>query len=1246
MIRILVVVVLLSSLANAGTLVGKVAYTSVTTYPNGTSFGEAAQTVTFKCSGTDPVNAIQVGTGIWSTTTCGPPTQTLVVEAVGYSPRDPGITNFLTCLSESPSDNSANSTIPSNFDTSGAPARRLLGVDYLRGGSEVHPIRKASVFRKFLEYDHVDAYTQQEWLNQMAQHPRSAEPTWIPDVTPSGQAATQRRLLSLWDSISSAFSGNSPDCWGIGPASWCSSNNGVSSGDATQIAIDQATILVGQATKYFLANITAVETAQGTVNTQFQTQFKEVAKQTKINNEFQNTTRDTLNLMEQQFINGQQNTNIAISNLYANISTGLTLAAQLSDQHLAALQNVTVRNFQTFLGLINDITDAATTTDRLTNRRFMELASNLQQVLFTLYYSPAGVNRDADRMNKIQYFNAKAKFTARGRIPFIRPLEPGTDPVPLKQQKVTDLKRFIESDQINFMKLVPSGVDTIIEAHQYTLVLRNNIATLSQLIPDQITYDQLMSLAGPSGCVANATASGIDPVYNCRAWWEVSHKYCTAAPGFNWTTSIQTQGERAPYTLVPAYCAENVQPSSGIYDGTAYDSIIDLQPVLGNISCNSFTDKLIAPFQVYHTRTGITTFNATYDSTTCNFDFFTQFVADPNNIKPITLPQVIFSNYKWVYPLLRTERTASELITYGILPGGMTSQFIPFVTASDTGRTVQCYRSAIDTITTDTNVIYRVTPQPMVASITTTTYNGQPDCTSIPGVCQCIGCDVVSTVTTASAISIDTTGSGPAFSASDILVGELIPASQGGMSFVVDAPEKSKCTSPDLTTCIGTGNLIRWDFPTGYVLANEPLNPPPGNLADVEALHPGQVFDMLATTSNGYWERPISQGKCTTIAGFQKNTVCNVLDNYSIHPNTNMRKGGLTLVPDTWEYTITQNIGIGELTTYRANGCPTITLNNDNILGKYITLTNPTLHQIYVVINKAVGDPSTCASIGNFGSSETGIPASLAINVAIPANCGNVTIQVQQINQVTGQLTNCGLPVRTDVPTSTQGNIFPSMLSANATTVYINNSVATATAATTLQLIQFQIQISYEQQKTFNPDITIEQVQAQFFSNTTLAAYIASLMAASQGVNVLDPSFVATFSNYSAKLDTIISQSTAQQQVIDAQNVMIAVAIDVFNRAVQSLNSSVIILDGRITVQQKLLQQQIDELNTKSSCPFFWCQVINFLTVVLYICILGVIFYVGFMVFKSCSSKSTSTGGKPKPTKTKKPNRKKDYSSV
>jgi hypothetical protein len=1248
--------------------------TPVITYINGTQVTETSRLATFTCSNTETVLSLQVG-NTWVVTQCNPPTVTIETTAMGYSPRDPTIINWRSCESEDPSDNSANSTIPSSFldaDSTVLSRRRLLGQtrdnnirrrlltshsyesrrDRTRMGSKsnVIPVKEPSHFRKFMEYEKrnkIPRHQIQQWLEDIAKHPRHDTATWIPNIlTAEERAANQmgpsRHLNSFWDSVVSAFTGSEPDCFGIGIASWCSSNSDSSQNDMLRIAVDQAQIATAQATKYFLSNISQVVSDQNVVNTGFQSQLNAFTQQFAINNAFQNNTLATLNLLETQLVQGQTATNQAFANVYANLTSGLSQAGSYTDQRVGALQNAMLNNFQQLIININALTATMTDNDGLINRRLMDLATTLLETQFTIYYSAAGINRNMVRANNIQYFNAKSKLAARGRHYLVRDGDPGTDPIPADQQSAVDLKKYIESDQWNFMRNVRIDAETTItEVHQITVTLYNNIVALSELVPDQVTYQQLMTIAGPTGCYANATAEGADPVFACQAWWEVSHKKCTAKSNYNgeghtfsWTGDVTTKASRVPYTLTSEYCDANTQPVSDQYDGLAMDSIATFAPWIGSVACNS---DIVGDFQVVHSRTGINIFAPTFDNATCQFDYMAQFVSDPRTVLPVTLPIVTFANYKFVYPLLRTERTQSELIQYGIPSGGLTSSYVPFVQTSDTGRNVACYQSAVTSVTADTNIIYRTSPGNPVPSITTTTYDSQPDCTTIPGICTCNDCNIISSVTTASDITVDTTASGPVFGYEDVIVGEWIPTSQGGNSYVVDVPKESTCISPDLTTCIGTGNYWLWQFKNGYSVATSSTNPPPGSLSDLEALHPGQIVDMTATTSNGYWERPISNGVCIAIAGMQKNTPCSIRDNYQVHPNTNMRQGFLTLIPNQWEYTVSMNIGEGEIVQYRSVGCPTAAVNNDDVLGKYLTITNPTAAQLYFVITKAVNDPSTCASIGNNDPAEKGIGPGQTYNIAIPVNCGNITIIIQSIDQSTGALAQCGLPIRTDNVISTQSSIYPSILSANSTELFVQNSVVASTAATTLQLLGFQIMATFQQLKLFNSNITYDEVVAAYYSNSTFAAYVAALADAAKGVNVINPTFIDQFNNYTATANELIARSTQQQIVIDAINVQIAISLVVLNNSINALNDNIVVFKTALTVEQNALQAEINYLQQQQSCPFFWCEVINFLKVLLNVVILFALLYGGYLLFMNCrkSSAVASVRGKASPKKKK-----------
>lgn len=1270
-------------MSHAGSFIGLTTFDSLNVLANSTVVATQAQTLSFTCSSSDPVMAYQIGDGIWSVTTCSPPTQTYSCHTDSYCPRDPRTYRIRTCTTDAISDTNPNSTVPNNIGLSqrrllfSTPSTDPLGKSYdqrLRGGFPHSGLpeeidRRIKPHRRYLESSTLSWIEKQEMLERTAQNPRSGKRQWTPDLF-SSMKRNEGQEIMKFDSVSRKLQGTDPlsnllgiekggFCYGGGVGAvvvYCPGMNTMSAADIATIGAMEAQKKVNQAQAVWAQNITTVTQNLAYTNTLVDKLNHQYNDLLSLFYQYANTTNARVKVLQDEYTALADATNTGLKNLYANLTQGLLLEQQYTDQQVWDLSQVMVRNERALIDLLNQFQGDTANNFRLVNTRLMDAADDLLQTQFTLYYSLAGINRNVDRSMKYQYFFARDQWRGLGYTEFHRPSEPGQDPIPISQQTVGDLKIFAEKSKVNYMTTIQDGVQTVIQAHQYGINTWCNVAAISEQIPDQISYQQLMSLAGPTGCIANATSAGLDPVYACRCWYEITHKYCEADTGFEWK-GISTTTSRDAYVLTADYCKGGAQPTSGPLDGTLYDDILQFTANISGISCNSHPELYSNDgFQVVHERTGVVWVPANYDSSVCTFGFMNTFIQHPiNSPSNYSLPFELFSHLRIIWPVLRTEKAINEIISHGVVPGGLTTVFDPLVRGSVNNRTTQCYDTAIDTLSEDTNIIYRCSPQPVVPLYTTVVYRGTPDCTTTPGVCTCVGCEVISSSTVTSTITTDTTGSGTGFSAETVLMGELVPESKGGMSYVVDAPAESKCSSPDAETCKGTGSYIKWSIPSSWNIATNPLNPPPGTLSDWETDHRGAIYEHGVTTALDYWERPVTQGRCDIISDVPMNEVCTVLSGWNVYPTTDMRAGGLTLAARVWTYIISQNIQMGRISTYTADGCPTSSVVSDSTLGTYISVVNPSAYTIYVRIDRAVGDPSTCATLGNFGSISTGIGPRIQVNVPVPANCGNMTVQVYRVNQATGQLAECGPPLSTYVSTSTQSTIFQSQLNANQTTALVVNNVAIQTAAVTQDLINLMIPAVYESIKKAVPiNITLDEFKGSSFDNSSLQAFINQLQIQAQGINVNNPTFQQQFDILTEQLGWQAANLTQGLSDVRETSDEIHASVVVTNANVAALAVSLgnlqTALSDSTTALNVAIQAIKDSQTNGNKCDFI-CNLTNIGYTLLTIAIIGLIAFVVIKLvlgydFNSCLKKKKQPdtikgyAGVKKNKKTKRPSNK------
>jgi hypothetical protein len=1216
--RIPLVLAALVCYASAGVFIGLVPYTNFNVQPNGTVIAEDARTLTFECNQGDPVMAYQVGVDRWTVSTCSQPTQSYIAEAKKYQPRDMHVYRTRMCTSENPYDFNANSTVPGNVLSNAN--RRLLAAERGLSENDVYTYDEMTEVLPFVRAWRKFQYSNGLTAEQKLQMIRSTErhPTNQYDVMeynkPYSADNTQHDFDLAYASASSAYALLSDaarvarkSCVGAAfgvAVVYCPWMNTMSPSDVTHVADLEADKALNNATSFFLNALNTTVYNQMQINSGFNTVLQQQGWALGNNTVGLATAAFTLKFIQQEIDNLTSAATVAIANLYENIATTAMLEATYTDTQVNALQTQMILDFQQLIAIVQQLSDREYNDNALNNNRLMTLAQTILDNGNVLYHSLAGTNRYVDREDKELFFFSMDQISAVGFVPFIRPSQPGSRPIPLASIPDSRLRIYIDITQVNYLESHNNGLSTINRTHQHTVSLYCNVDYMSEQLPDQITIEAAFGLVGPVGCLGNATTSGVNPVRTCNCWWSISHKYCDAAPGFDWA-KINSVAGREAYNLVPAYCAGDTQPLSGPNDGQQIDSLPVFLNYLGNLSCNTHPELANSQFQMVNTRSGVVTVAPNYAPAVCNISYNSLFVT--GTITVPTLPQAMFVNWVNVYPTLKTERAMHEIDKYGVRAVGTTSVFVPIVTASN-GVTVQCYDSSIASTSTDTNIIYRLTQQPLETLVTTATYDQAPDCTTTPGTCIPQG-NLISSVTS-TAFTQATIGSGEGLATGTLLLSELV---SGGQSFVVDAPQNTKCLSPDPITCYGTNGYLSWNFPDGYVVAEQAFNPAIGDLSVWEADNPGELFDHNAPTSAGFWEVPLVDGVCQTIPGQDQQELCDFLNRYSVYPTTNMRAGGLVTSPKTWSMLVTLNIGLGTLSTYVTEGCPTVAFGGGGLGGTFVRISNPSNSQMFSSMSRSLDVNATCAVVGNLGNVDVPLAPYQTVDIALPA-CGNVTIQIFRKSFATGDLLPCGPPLLAFVSSVTQSNVITSDTIGNVTTEVIQNAVTASLATSALSIIDFMLQLTYSAAQAANPQLnfTYAELVQSTFVNSSLDDFIRQLRIDAAAVDLNNPAASAYVFNLTDQLLAEVAAARAAEAAATDTLAGIQVLLAQNAADVARLSGSITDLQAALAAKSAADQAEINAILNGQGSGGTSCNIMCYLTyafIAILVCCVGGIAY-------------------------------------
>lgn len=778
------------------------------------------------------------------------------------------------------------------------------------------------------------------------------------------------------------------------------------------------------ASKPWNADILAVENTFQDANLEMNGTLIALAKAVQGLSDIANTTANGLNELGKKVTQQAADSDAEKIILANQIDAVAALSTSYSDANTKQVNDNLAVVADTLLSTIKNDSAVLYNNIKYLGTRIDQTVKLVRQVENNILVGVSGQNIAVTDALKRLLIAKLAIFESASFHRFVDPLQPGVDP---RTPTPEDITVAVDIDTVNFVNVsLVGGSHTV--AHQFGITLKCNIATLFKAVPLGAQWRDFLTMIGPVGCVANATSNNVPLSSYCTCWVEITHKFCTASNAFNWQ-QITTLSDRSAYQMTAANPCQNVAPTadSAGWDGRMFDDVLLWHNFLGRMSVSSLSVN--TQFQIVSTRSGVVNIDPSLNRFVTTVDLASIF---DGSATEYGVPGTIYHHWTLAFPEMQADFQAYRN-TGGILPNWVTTVVFPYMQIG-TGEASTCYLSGISTISDATEIVYKLKPGLPQNHITVTSWDQAP-------ICDINGCtsqgNLLGTISTSSVDSVNIPAQAFLPRPESIVFGELT----SGMVSMYDISEDDTSGAAYDRARIHTHNYLGWNLPTGYVVANTVNNPLSATLRQWMIENGLDPFDHFGVASLHEALRTISNGQCTVSANplITDNHLCQLLNNFIVHPSSNMRQGHITFEPIVYSYTATIDSVLGTVEERVGVGCPDFTF-NAGVTGKSLQVTNSLPISITCVVRQTVSDVS-CPDI----SDRTLVLQPKQTWAVALTTCGNLTAQVfRALSGDVSMLLPCADAIATTVEPQYQSSLEPVLNITTATVIDISFESATA----------------------------------------------------------------------------------------------------------------------------------------------------------------------------------------------------------
>jgi hypothetical protein len=940
----------------------------------------------------------------------------------------------------------------------------------------------------------------------------------------------------------------------------------------------------------FDQNVTRALGEQDKLNSAVNVTLNRIRDQLAFNIERQDSLNESIFVIQRAYDDQAIKLNSEFRNLYSRLETGLTTAYSAGEQNLAAFRNVTTANFQRTLEAINSVINASAANDKTHSKKNRDLLRMINRIASTLHRYIE--ETDTERALSAMVWERIAQAQREGLHPFLLAGAEGRAPtriVPADVRQVL-VDRFI----INYATSIGQNQRL---AHSYDLSMFCDMDEVSRPSILNVGWSDIIEMIGPKGCITLAETSTPpkSPVETCGCWFIGTLQTCTATSEFI-SGGTAASSSFNGFKLHAGMCQQSpVSTTVKIDSSTVFNQLLEnvcRTPLFASTSTFQFvTQRLTTSQQV----------KQLLKQCTISTDLF----YDNNDAVDAGLPWVVFTTLTYSWQIMIAG--ANEYYDYveGGIPNLLDTEYIPFQRMPD-GRHYRSNRISFLAVSQETLPVYSIrleSIEHLVSSVGVDMTTGLP----------------VEPPETIANIPVTNTNSEMLPLAGAYIIGEL-SANDMEVTGLYDVPFEMINMSPEPPAREGKITYPLCRIPAGYDPATTDINPNMCSMGEWMTDNKYYFKHQAGAVSADRYHREFDNQACTGSAVYPGvSSLCNMLDQWFIHPTTNMRQGKLVLYPNEWAYPTVQVRAIqGEIVERVESGCPEFTFATYDA-GAQLQLRNTLPNPIECIVERKSDSPH-CVDVGDITLK---LLPKQVYHRNVPA-CGNYTVRVYRISETAQRIAiPCGNAINTTVIPNSPVNVEPSTLGAGNITTITDVTFSLLEGIQRDSIIALITIASFERGNT---NFTIGELKSR--NNTFLLELLEKIRKDGQTVDFTAITLASQLANVTARqneirakqIENLIYIDASLKNVSDATAAVHAETVNIINGIAGLVNAS-LELSAKNLERIAFLQRQHDA----AACPFFWCK---FVDILIMIAVFGAIALVIYCII-SAILKRASTPSPP-----------------
>lgn len=862
------------------------------------------------------------------------------------------------------------------------------------------------------------------------------------------------------------------------------------------------------------------------------------------------------------------------SQVYDTIAAGINTNAAYTDARSAQLEAAMLRNDRAIINVTKAIAANVSENDRFAVRRDRRITRSQRQL--TNMFFRARMNRDKRRAISKGIWQKIKEAEDQGYVVYKHPHSPGSAPTPYSQLQLFDKQVLIDKMYINMVnKTSPTSAIAMARQLGVTVYARQDAMIDNQGV--DASWEDIVDLIGPAGCIRNATLDGVPIVDRCNAWFEITHKRCRPKAGFHWkdiSDDPNLGDDRDAYVLGPNICFNGGNPVNDVWNGRKFDSHADWLVLFKPLPCYPLLSAAPAHlWQFISIRKGRWNLPAPTSNAVCDFDvnriFETSLFAN-------TLPFTLYASLQYSYAaFLLDVQLPFENKRYGVIPNWFDHEQIQFMYAED-GRFYECTRTMFIAVKPETVPVHHCSTQDTLPVCTITAYNRPVICPGCPP-------RVAQTVEKTSEVTVTLAKPGSLPQAGDLIFGEWTGT---GLTSIIDAP---RGVSGPIT---GNGEVRANKIPYLRIPVPENFDYPsavsfPEDMGDVRQwfeLYGPKFSHYKAAVSPDLFLRDLTlSGRCEQVGGVPLEWGCQLLDDYSVHSTTDMRSGLLVLQPKEFRFDGRMTVVGSKVIKRVFDGCPEFNFVQYTDQTADLRYINSLPFELTITVRKT-------STLCQFGDVIKTLEAHKFFQEDVPA-CGNFSVEIFTATGPNGALVPCQDQPKRIIINPASNTAVSRFVVGGFNQTFIVDTVGAGLIAMSEELTE--VINSIQDIVPILVDVNITPADKTAAANTSLAALLAKIEQIKQGLSLTQGSAIGDLAANNIKLladNKLLKNQSATNAALLATLQVALAKQDVIIANLTTVQAENVVLQARLHEANlaliAALQQRVDA-NEKCSSSLF-----------------------------------------------------------